>query len=401
MRKYNQKYIKSRNQGQILKLLKENGPKSRVQISKEIGIVRSTVSEITNEMVELNIIYEGKKVTGNLGKRPTLLYFNKDFYYFIATVIRPEGVHSALCNLNGDIIKEKEVKYPEHINAKKIISLGMENIDNIIMSNIDPSKNRLISLGSPETFNVRTGLIKWAPYVKDWVGVDLRSIFKEKYGVHVIVKDHVKLETLGEHWKSFSNVSNMVYIIVTRGIGAGAIIDGKIREGKNGYLGEIAFLPVGENVNYNELLTKDKNLGYFESECDIKKIESVVKRHCKDKNVKKNIRSFDDVAVLYKEKEEVKEIINKSILKTLALGIATTIIVLDPEIIVLNGEIMKFGEEFLSLLKKEVHYIIPYKRQILFSRLGDKAGIYGAIRNGLDYIEKYIFESPNLFYELG
>ncbi len=57
------------------------------------------------------------------------------------------------------------------------------------------------------------------------------------------MKDHVKLETLGEQWKSFNNISNMVYLVITRGIGAGVVIDGKIREGKNGCLGEIAFLP--------------------------------------------------------------------------------------------------------------------------------------------------------------
>jgi Mn-dependent DtxR family transcriptional regulator len=71
MRKFNQKYLKSRNKGQILKLLIDKGPISRADISKELGVVRSTVSEITNELIELGLVNEGKKVAGKVGKRPT------------------------------------------------------------------------------------------------------------------------------------------------------------------------------------------------------------------------------------------------------------------------------------------------------------------------------------------
>ena len=398
MKKYNQKYIKSRNQGLILKLLKKHGPRSRAQISKDIGIVRSTVSEITNEMVSLNVIYEGEKVTGNLGKRPTLVYFNKDFYYFIAVVITPYDINLAVCDLNGEIIKEKELKYHEDANSRDVIEIAMRNIDKMI-SDIDINKICLVSVGSPETFNIRTGIIKWAPYIRDWVGIDLKSIFKEKYKVDVIVKQHVKLETLGEQWKSFNNISNMVYLIVTRGIGAGVVIDGKIREGKNGYLGEIAFLPLNEKINYEELKKGDKNLGYFESKCDIKKIETLVKEHYSNKGVKKNFDNFNNIAALYKENTEIKELINKNIVKTLALGIASTIIVLDPEIVVINGEIIELGEDFLNLLRKEIYSITPYKREIVFSKLKNKSGIYGAIRNGLNYIEKCMYEDPESFYK--
>ena len=326
--------------------------------------------------------------------------FNKDFYYFIAVAITPDVINLAACNLNGEIIKEKELKYTEDISAQDVIKLTLKNIDKII-SDLDIEKICLVSAGSPETFNIRTGIIKWAPYIRDWVGIDLESIFKEKYKVDVIVKQHVKLETLGEQWKSFNSISNMVYLVITRGIGAGVVIDGKIREGKNGYLGEVAFLPLSEKIDYEELKKGDKNLGYFESKCDIKKIEELVRGYYKSKGIRKVFKSFDDIAKLYKENTEIEKLINENIIKTLALGIATTIIVLDPEIVVINGEIVKLGEDFLNLLRNEIYDITPYKREIVFSKLKNKSGIYGAIRNGLNYIENVIYESPDLFYKSG
>lgn len=55
IKKYDQKYLKSRNISQILLLLKNEGPKSLAQISRDIGLVKSTVSEITAELMSKNI----------------------------------------------------------------------------------------------------------------------------------------------------------------------------------------------------------------------------------------------------------------------------------------------------------------------------------------------------------
>ncbi len=399
MRKYNQKYLRSKNKGRILKILMDEGPTSRADISKKLGLVRSTVSEISNEMIDFKLVNEGKKVTGNVGKRPTLLSFNKNFLYFVAVVISPYGISVAICNLMGEIMAEETTIYPEDLNVQDILDATVEKINQLISKvDIDTSKISFISIGSPETFSKKTGKIKWAPYIRDWVGVDLKSFFESKFKVDTIMKDHVKLETLGEQWKSFNNISNMIYLVITRGIGAGVVIDGKIREGQRGYLGEIAFLPISEKIEYQEIENQDKNLGYFESKCDVIRINKLVEAYLKSKDKEVDIKDFSIIADLYNSNLEVSALINREIIKTMALGISTMIILLDPEIVVLNGEIVELGEEFLELLKSEVYKLTPYKRKIVFSKLRKKSGILGAIKNGLDWIEKNTVRDPDSFY---
>ncbi len=400
MRKYNQQYLKVRNKGQILKLLIDKGPMSRAAIAKELGVVRSTVSENVNELIEINYIIEGKKVSGNIGKRPTLIYFNKNLFYFIAVVISPNGIGIALSNLLGEIKYEGFIEYPENFTAKNILNYTIKRIRQVLSENeIDFSSIAFISLGSPETFSKKTGKIRWAPYIKDWVGIDLKSFFEHEFKVNVIIKDHVKLETLGEQWKSFNNIQNMIYLVITKGIGAGVVIDGKIREGYNGYLGEIAFLPLAETIDYDEIVNRDKNLGYFESQCDIIKIRSIVDDYLKQKQININTSDFKVIGKLYKTNSEVKELINNKIIKTMSLGIAAMIIVLDPELVVINGEIVELSDDFLEILKQEVYKLIPFKRTIVFSKLLKKSGLYGAIKNGLNWIEENIVNNPELFFK--
>ncbi len=400
MQKYNQKFIKSRNKGRVLKLLMDKGPISRADISKELGIVRSTVSEITNELISSGLVNEGEKVTGNVGKRPTLLSYNGNFLYFVAVVISPNGISIAVCNLIGEILEEDTTVYPDDQNVEDILDSTVKKINHLI-SKIDINISRIsfISVGSPETFSKKTGKIKWAPYTRDWVGVDLKSFFEKEFKIEIIMKDHVKLETLGEQWKSFNNISNMVYLVITRGIGAGVVIDGKIREGQNGYLGEIAFLPISEKLNYQEIENQDKNLGYFESKCDVIRINKMVEEYLKSKGEDSDIKDFSIIADLYRNNLDVSALINRGIIKTMALGISTMIILLDPEIVVLNGEILELGEEFLELLRSEVYKLTPYKRKIVFSKLERKSGVFGAIKNGLDWIVENTVRDPDAFYK--
>jgi len=398
LKKYNQKYLKSRNQGRVLELLYFKGPKSRAQLSKDMGIVRSTASEIVNELLELYVINEGNKINGSVGKRPTLLHFNKNLFYFIAIVITSNTINTTLCNLKGEILNELLVNFSEDLSAKKIIELAFRNIDKVV-SGINSRKLILISVGSPETISKETGIIKWAPYIHDWVGINLKSVFMDRYKTDVILKDHVKLETFGEQWKSFSHISNMVYIVITKGIGSGVIIDGKIREGKNGYLGEIGFLPIYKQLDSRKNVKEIHGLGPFESQCDIINIEKTVNEYLINNRLIKNKISFESIIQYYKTNPEVKEFIHKEILEVLALGIASVVIVLDPEIVVINGEIILFGEEFLGALREKVYSMVPYRTEIVYSQLRDRSKIYGAIRNGLIYIEDQLFKHTESFLE--
>jgi N-acetylglucosamine repressor len=397
IKRYDQKYLKSRNISQILLLLKNEGPKSRAQISRDIGLVKSTVSEITAELKLKNVIFEGKKLAGSLGKRPTLIYFNKDYYYFLAIVITTGEINLAVCNLSGEIIEEKKVILPERIIAKEIISMAFSSMEELIKK-YDKKKIYLISLGSPETLNLSTGKIEWSPYIQDWVGLDIGSVFREKFEINVIVKDHVKLETLGEQWKDYGSVLNMIYLTITKGIGAGIVIDGKIREGKDGYLGEVAFIPLSENLNYEEIVHSNKNLGYFESRCDIKKITNLAVDFCRENNINIDFENFDSLAGLYLENKEFENSIDAGILRTLALGLSTMIIVLNPEIVIINGEIIKLGKKFLEKIRNEVFKIMPYQTNIVFSSLKERSRIFGAIKHGLDVIDLSITNDPVSFY---
>jgi glucokinase len=396
---YNRNYLKLRKQSMAIRILREKGPMYRAQLSKELGVVKSTASSVVKELIDLNIIFEGKKIIGNVGKNPTLLHFNEDYYYFLIVIMTPEKIFLSICNLNGKSVRRHEILFPEYDSATDILNLTFSNIDEIL-SDIDINKIRFIVVGSPETFELKTKVINWAPYVKDWIGKNLESIFNERYKVPVLVEHHVKLETLGEHWKSYSGVANMVYLLITTGIAAGIIIDGKIRYGNNGYLGQVAFLPIPCETKYNKFENSYNNTGNFESHCDIKYLRALADNYLKENNSDIKLNNFNDIVNLYENNKKIKDMINNDFIKNLSIGIATIIVMFDPEFIVINGEIVDFGSNFLNKLNNEIDQIFPSKCRICYSTLKDKAGMFGAIRYGLNYIKNNINNNLDFFYNI-
>jgi len=62
MSKATQIVIKERNIGIILKTIKRNDSVTRINISKETRLAKSTISGLTSFLLSKNIIIEGRKV---------------------------------------------------------------------------------------------------------------------------------------------------------------------------------------------------------------------------------------------------------------------------------------------------------------------------------------------------
>ena len=109
--------------------------------------------------------------------------------------------------------------------------------------------------------------------------------------------------------------------------------------------------------------------------------------------------NFDDVCNCYKSNDNnfIKKIIDNTIIKTLAIGVACMITVIDTELIVVNGIVVNLGDRFIRRLREEIYRIIPFKPQIEVSSLRNDAVIFGAIKNGINYMNDLFY---NQFFSI-
>lgn len=110
-----------------------------------------------------------------------------------------------------------------------------------------------IGIGAPGPLDSRTGVVFAPPNLPGWESVPLRDIFYEKYHLPIFVENDANAAALGEYmFGAGRGVSDLVYMTISTGIGAGVIIDNKIIGGVSGTAAELGHMTVdwhGERCN--------------------------------------------------------------------------------------------------------------------------------------------------------
>ena len=101
--------LKSQNRMQILRLLRNNGPISRIDIAHTIHITKAAVTIITNEMIREGILIEiGEQApTGKVsrGRKKILLDIHSTWRLVLGISLHGGWVDVGLCTLNGSIVE--------------------------------------------------------------------------------------------------------------------------------------------------------------------------------------------------------------------------------------------------------------------------------------------------------
>ena len=394
--------LREQNIGLILKKVIEKKNVTRVQIARETGLPKSTISDLVNYLILKEVLYEEKKAESKIGKKPIILKLNEDLIYMLILDIHYEKLEAAIANLKGKIIhSKKEEKFPGR-NRAESINYIFNLIDDLLeKSNKISKKVKIISVGTHGIVDPKSNKIIKAPYIKDWSGINLVDILEDKYGFDVIVNNSVNLGAIGEQWVYYKDIKDLVYIDIESGVGAGIIINGDIVDGKNGAMGEISYLPITKNYDNKKLQQNTMDLGLFESQVDIHGITKAVNEALRKSKSIQNFEdlNFQEISRNYRDNKNkvIKKVIDDQIIKILSIGIASIISIIDTELIIINGNVLLLGESFLKKLTKEIYCITPFNVKIVASKLKENAHIVGAIKYGLNHINKIFYQN---FYQV-
>jgi glucokinase-like ROK family protein len=238
----NQKLMKQINKRIVLQTIVKNGPISRANISQLTGLNKATVSSLVNELMRDQLTYESGIGESSGGRRPVMLVFNEKAGYSIGIDLGVNYILGILTDLNGNIITEKEVKFP----SGTAYSFVMEELLNLItfLFNTSPSSRYGIvgiGIGVPGIVN-KEGKVLLAPNLK-WNNINLKQIIESKFRVPVLIDNEANAGAYGE--KKFGagkSYSNIIYVSAGVGIGVGIIINNELYQGKDGYAGEFGHM---------------------------------------------------------------------------------------------------------------------------------------------------------------
>lgn len=144
--------LKRRNRMQILKVVREQGPISRVDISAILGITRAAVTIITNEMIDQHILEEVGEEPVNpsgevrKGRRKILLDINETYKFAVGIYVDEKEVSIGLTTLNAAALDKQLIAHEGDMTPEKLVSL-LDNILEKMLQNSCLSRENLLGIG--------------------------------------------------------------------------------------------------------------------------------------------------------------------------------------------------------------------------------------------------------------
>lgn len=143
--------LKRRNRMQILRVIRESGPISRVDVASVLAITRAAVTIITNEMIEQGILLEIGEAPINSGKiqkgrRKILIDINMNCKFALGATVDEKEVTIGLTNLNCEILDKASMVIDERTTSKDIVTFIIDKC-NEMMANSALDKNSILGVG--------------------------------------------------------------------------------------------------------------------------------------------------------------------------------------------------------------------------------------------------------------
>jgi predicted NBD/HSP70 family sugar kinase len=238
------------NRGRVINALREHGMVSRAEIARRTGLSRSTVSSLVSELQSDGLVVEREEpgaAHGEQGGRPPiLLSFDASAGAALGIDFGHSHVRVAVSDLSSNILAERaapmDIDHASHEGMDVAIELIGEALAE---AGVERSHVIGAGLGLPGPIDQADGVIGSSAILPGWVGVAAGEEMRRRLDVPVSVDNDANLGALAEFTHGAGRgATDLVYLKVSSGIGAGLILGGRLYRGAGGMAGEIGHVLV-------------------------------------------------------------------------------------------------------------------------------------------------------------
>jgi len=321
----------------LLSILSDRQPISRAEIAKISGLNKATISTITGELLkESCIIEEGSGRTTPIGgKPPTPLRLNANRFGLFGVDIRADETILALSDFNNRIVAR--FSYETGSDATAFLNKIGKEIRKLCTKHDSFIEFPGIGVSLPGLVDNQSGKFLLS-VVLPWRDVPVVNLLEKATGLPVIIDNSARCSALAEIWHGkaqYAHVRNLLYVSVSTGLACGVVIDGGLYRGGNNTAGQFGHIPI--DVNGPDCRCGQR--GCWDLYASDK---ATLKRYADLRGASgKRVSSMRKLVELVEAGDGAATEAVRETARYLGIGITGLINGLDPEIVVIGGEITK------------------------------------------------------------
>ena len=235
--------LRHRNRRFLLRLIQTEGPISQAELARRSGLGPASVSSILQTLIENGVLAEVGKTTSGLGRKASLLTFNREEVLTVGVLIEQESCEVALVDLSGRVLDRATKAHARFEQPDQVVALVAEQLEALVQrSGVRPDTLAGVGVAVPGLVNAKTGSVQIAANL-GWHNVSLRSLFEQRLGLTAGVENIGRAKARAEAlWGRGRGHENFICLEIGSGVGAGVVCDGRVLRGATASAGEVGHI---------------------------------------------------------------------------------------------------------------------------------------------------------------
>lgn len=337
------------------------------QLAHDTGLAVGTVTSIVRELDEAGML----DTVPGAGRRGGTVRLGRGAGLVAGIDFGHTHLAVALADMTGTILGE----------TLEIVDADQDHDENLARANCmldslfsgheqDRRLLRTVGLGLPAPLS--HGEVMGSAIMPGWTSVNARRLAESAFGVPVVADNDANLGALAEHRRGAGQGhSELVFVKISSGVGAGIIIGGQIFRGADGIAGELGHLTLDDQGP----LCRCGSRGCLEAYTASGTAKEMVAAHLPD-------ASLDDIIMAARQGNVAALRVFEDAGLHLGWGLAAVTNLLNPGIVVVGGDMARAGDLLLDSARVGLRRHVlagAATTPIVPTSLADRASVTGAI----------------------
>lgn len=369
--------LREANRARIVESLKRHGHLTQVELAGATGLSAATISNIVKELSGAGVV--NTAATSRSGRRAVEVTLVRRQGLVAGLHLSKRHMRVAISDVDRTVVAENHLPLaPDHRHDREMDRAALLIGDMLDALDATMSDVLILGMAVPHPVDPLSGMISTPGLMRGWDGVAIASSMSERIQLPVFVDTEANMGGLAElRTGAARGISSGLYIRVGNSIGGSVLINGSSYRGANGRAGELGHVMIdphgplcacGNRGCLEVFAAGPALLELFRDDPGIHRLRDILLR----------AEAGDSVAT-----------------RVLAdagrhIGAAAAIVstILDPELIVIGGEMAEANELLLAPLRHELERatIGTLAPTVVTGTLGDRAAVLGCLAAAIDNV---------------
>jgi predicted NBD/HSP70 family sugar kinase len=232
------------NQRVTLQAIRVNGEITRIDLAKLTGLTQPSIANITNRLLQEDLIVELGMLRGRRGPPAKRVAINPDGCFSIGLNIDRDHVTAVALDFTGNV-RARITDEIDFALPNAVVTFARKAMETMLKSR-QFARDRIIGTGValPDDLG-RINLPHRPSSYGIWNTVDVAKMFDNVLPSPILVENDAAAAAIGElQFGHGLRSPTFFYILISAALGGGLVIDGSYFRGADGRSGEIGFLPL-------------------------------------------------------------------------------------------------------------------------------------------------------------